>query len=151
MQPFPKWALRTTMPSVFDYESVTAMEAVSKLYGVMSQLIDEYNDLTEALKEDVEDSGRYSKEEIENFKKHTERRISCKFNDLDAKMQEAKSELTKIAISWLEENSPGSLPVVTNADNGKMAIVSDGKWVPIVPKFTYDPETESLTINILGG
>lgn len=43
----PLWILRNKFPSVYDSESGTAIEMVSKVYGAMQELIDEYNKFAE--------------------------------------------------------------------------------------------------------
>lgn len=151
MQRLPKWVLPPTMPSIYESESLTALEAVARVYGATKQLIDEYNEFAAALQEEVDEFESTSSTEITEFKQAMEKRLACKFKDLDAQIQEAKTELTKFAKTWLEENHPGALPLVTEADNGKIMMVSGGVWVPVVPSFAYDPETETLTLNILGG
>lgn len=149
MQPLPKWVLPPTMPSIYESESFTAMEAVARLYGATKQLIDEYNEFAAAMQREVDDFEGSSSAEIESFKAAMERRLACKFNELDAKIRAAKTELTQFALEWLEENHPDALPVVSAADDGKLMMVSGGKWVPVIPAFTYDADTETLTLNIL--
>lgn len=149
MQPLPKWVLPPTMPSVFESESFTAMEAVARLYGATKQLIEEYNEFAAALQKEVNNFSSSSAAEIDRFTKEIENRLACKFNDINAQIQAAKTGLTEFALKWLEENHPDALPVVTAADNGKIMMVSGGEWGPVIPAFTYDPDTETLTLNIL--
>ena len=90
MQPLPEWVLPPTMPSIYESESFTAMEAVARLYGATKQLIDEYNEFTVALQKEVDEFQSSSSAEITSFKEEVERRLACKFNDIDAKLQAAK-------------------------------------------------------------
>ena len=50
----PHWALINKTPAVYDLESATAIEMVSKLYGAMQTLIDEYNKYTETLNKNID-------------------------------------------------------------------------------------------------
>ena len=154
MQPLPKWVMPSTLPAAYETESVTALEGVIRLHGTVRKLIDEYNKLTDELQKDIAEYEASSSKEIQSFKDAMGHRLACKFKDLTAIVNEAKTELTKFATEWLQENTPaGVLPVITEADNGKILIAKDGAWVPYFPAaaFSYDPATESLVFNTIGG
>lgn len=154
MQQLPKWVMPSTLPAAYDTESVTALEGVIRLHGTVRQMIEEYNQLTEKLQNDIAAYERSSSAEIQSFKDAMEHRLACKFKDLTAIVNEAKTELTKFATAWLQKNTPaGVLPVITEADNGKILMAKDGAWIGYFPAaaFAYDPETESLVFNIIGG
>lgn len=147
MRLLPKWALVTPFPAAYDFESLTITQQTARVYGAMNEMIREYNNFVDQINKEIESFVGSSETEISNFKESIEKRIHCKFEDMDANFAKIKSDLTTYTNDYLA--SVPALPIVGSADEGKIMIVSGGKWVPYNPTFTYDPDTETLTLNIL--
>lgn len=121
MNLLPKWVLPPTLPSVYDSESFTALEMVSKLYGAVNELITQYNNTVEQLN-GFQEEEKAAREEFELKLTKVVKQFICetesKFTDLEA-----------IAAQVVNE------------------AIQAGR---ITVKEVYDPEKESLDI-IVGG
>lgn len=121
MELLPKWVLPNTLPSVYEFESCTALEMVSKLYGAINELITEYNKTVEQLN-GFQEEEKAAREEFELKLTKVIKQFICetesKFTDLEA-----------VAIQVINE------------------AIQAGE---ITVKEVYDPETESLSL-IVGG
>lgn len=146
----PKWVL-PSVSSIYDLESATLSEMVPKLYGAMRNMIEDYNKFADEINAEIETYTESGSNSIQEIRESVERRLICKFNDLDSRFGAIKMELAAYAEKYLQENVQGSLPIVSAADNGKFLQAQDGKWIPVSPAFVYDPETESLTFVTTGG
>lgn len=144
MRLLPKWALLDPPSAIYDFASVTPLQQTARVYGTMQQMIQEYNSFADQLNREIESFTGSSETEIANFKRSIEERLLCKFNDIDAKMGEIKTEIARYNIEWLEKNAPNALPVVTTAENGKLLAVKDGTWKPAV--LVYNAAEESINI-----
>lgn len=122
MQLLPKWVLPPTMPSVYETESFTALEMVSKLYGAVNELIAQYNATIEQLN-GFQEAERQAREEFElNLTKDIKQFIcetESKFLDLEGTAQKVINEAIQTGAIQIAER--------------------------------YDPETESLYIGVVGG
>ena len=147
----PRWVLGSTLPSAYDSESATVQEMVSKVQGAMNALITDYNAFVDQINGEISSYSASSAEEIENIRKSVEERLRCKFNDIDARLGEIKSDLLQYTQKYLQENIQGALPIISAADEGKLLQVIGGSWQAAVPTFSYDPETEALSLTIVGG
>ena len=150
MQLLPKWALVSPFPSLYDFESLTATQQTARVYGAMNEMIREYNSFVDQINKEIENFTGSGEQEITNFKQSIEQRLICKFNDIDAKLAGIKTNIVSYTNDYLAK-IPTQLPVATTADNGKIMMVSGGNWGLVNPAFTYDPLTETLTLNILKG
>lgn len=65
--PLHNWLLTRHRPAFYDTESVTSLEASSKLYGKMNELIKDYNDFIVKSVESFNEFTNGSKEEFEIF------------------------------------------------------------------------------------
>ena len=121
MNLLPEWVLPPTLPAVYDCESSTALEMVSKLYGAVNELITEYNKTVEQLN-GFQEEEKAAREEFELKITKVIRQFICdierKFVDLDGL---AKTLINDAIVA------------------GNLAIAVD-----------YDQETESLNI-VTGG
>lgn len=121
MNLLPKWVLPPTLPSVYDSESFTALEMVSKLYGAVNELITQYNNTVEQL-------NGFQKEE-------------------KAAREEFELNLTKVIKQFICETESKFADLEATAANIVNEAIQAGR---ILVKEDYDPETESLNI-IVGG
>lgn len=148
----PVWVLPPTLPSFYEAEGMTALESAAKVYGAMREMITDYNKFVEEINEQIRILNDSTSTEIQEIRESVEKRLQCKFYDLDAKMGEIKAELRVYAREYMEQIAPDTLPDVTTADNDKLLGVKNGVWTPVTATdMKYDPATESLTFNIVGG
>ena len=137
----PRWVLPPTLPSVYDSESATTLEMTSKLYGAMSKMVEDYNSFVDGINEEIATFTSSSSAEIAEFKQTIEKRLICKFNDLDARYNEIKVDMLRYADdkiaavyeSYLDEQL--SRLISEKIASGDINIT-----------LVYDPETESLNI-----
>lgn len=121
MNLLPKWVLPPTLPSVYDCESFTVLEMVSKLYGAVNELIGEYNKTVEQL-------NGFQEEE-------------------KAAREEFELKLTKVVKQFICETESKFTDLEATAANIVNEAIQAGR---ITIKEVYDPETESLNI-VAGG
>lgn len=123
MRQLPIWVLPPTMPSIFESESFTALEAVAKVYGSMRKLIEEYNAFANALNKEIEEYNNSNDSEIAEFKESVERRLMCKFQDLDKLLSRIRLEMKK----YTDEEIAGILETfgVTVKASGDSILVKD--------------------------
>ena len=121
MNLLPKWVLPPTLPSVYDCESFTALEMVSKLYGAVNELITEYNKTVEQL-------NGFQEEE-------------------KAAREDFELKLTKVVKQFICETERKFTDLESTAANIVNEAIQAGR---ITIKEVYDPETESLNI-VAGG
>ena len=141
----PRWVLPPTFPSVYDSESATAIEMTAKLYGAMQKMIEDYNNFADQLNEEIKSFTGSSSEEISNFKKSIEERLICKFNDMDARLHEAKVSIHDYADQKIADIYEQYLDAhMSQLINEKIAAGE------IEITLVYDPETESLDITTGG-
>lgn len=147
----PLWEFPNTSPAFYESESFTAQEMTAKAYGAMRNMVADYNKFAEEINREIETFTGSSNAEVQNFKESVEQRLRCKFEDLDARMGEIKAETLRYAAEHLENAAPGALPVISEADEGKLLQVIGGKWAAAIPAFVYDPVTEAISLTIVGG
>lgn len=121
MQLLPIWVLPPTLPSVYDSESFTALEMVSKLYGAVNELIKEYNETVEQLNGFKEDE-KAAREEFELKITKVIKQFICDW-------EQQTADLESFAVT-----------VINNA-------IQEGR---ITVGESYNPDTEELRI-IVGG
>lgn len=121
MNLLPKWVLPPTLPSIYDLESFTALEMVSKLYGAVNELITEYNKTVEQL-------NGFQEEE-------------------KAAREEFELKLTKVVKQFICETESKFTDLEATAAQVVNEAIQAGR---ITVKEVYDPEKESLDI-IVGG
>lgn len=124
MNLLPKWVLPPTLPSVYDCESFTALEMVSKLYGAVNELINEYNKTVEQLN-GFQDEEKAAREKFETDLTKVIREFMCE-------MRNGAGETTKKMVKEM-------------IDNGEI-VVND-----TVVNVEYDATTEAMNIVVSGG
>lgn len=65
--PLPNWLLTGNRPAFYDTESVTGLEAASKLYGKMNELIADYNEFIDHTLETFKEYTDATTEDLEIF------------------------------------------------------------------------------------
>lgn len=145
MRLLPKWAIVTPFPSIYDFESVTAIQQTARVYGAMNQMISEYNNFAEAINKEIVEFIGSSETEISNFKDSIEKRIRCKFEDMDAAFSKMKVDVTKYAdeqiVKIWNDDLKDNLDQIVNEK-----IASGDINITLV----YDPDTESLEMAVGG-
>ena len=121
MNLLPKWVLPPTLPSIYDYESFTALEMVSKLYGAVNELITEYNKTVEQLN-GFQAEEKAAREEFELKITKVIREFICSWEQETADLEEFAKRVINEAIQA-----------------GDITLME-----------TYDPETETLKFVMVG-
>lgn len=141
----PRWVLPPTLPSIYESESATALEMVAKIYGAMSEMIADYNSFVDEINAEIRTFTSSSSAEIDNFRKYVEQRLICKFNDLDARYNEIKTDMLRYAdekvAAIYEQYLDDQLSQLINEK------IAAGE---IEITLVYDPETESLNMTTGG-
>lgn len=141
----PRWVLPTPIASIYESESATALEMTAKVYGAMTELIKDYNDFAAEINAEIETLTTANEAEIAEFKKTVEQRLICKFNDLDARYNEIKTDMLRYAdvkiASIYEQYLDDQLSELIN-----QKIASGDIEITLV----YNPETETLDIKAGG-
>lgn len=88
MTEFPKFKLKDNAPAFYDTDSVTILEVASKLYGKMNEIIQEFNNLSEALNEQMEAFKASEHQDIETFKVAIRQEFQDFIDTVDLKMKE---------------------------------------------------------------
>lgn len=141
MRLLPKWAIVTPFPSIYDFESVTAIQQTARVYGAMNQMISEYNNFAEAINKEIVEFIGSSEAEISNFKGSVEKRIRCKFEEMNAAFAKLKVDTAKYADTKIVE-------VYQQLINDQLSQIVNEKIAAgeIEITLVYDPETESLNM-----
>jgi uncharacterized protein YdcH (DUF465 family) len=130
---------------VYETESATPIEMTAKLYGAMQKLIEDYNGFADQINKEIETFTSSSATEIDNFKKSIEQRLICKFNDMDARLNEVKVEIPayvdKKVADIYEQYLDGYMSQLINEK-----IAAGDINITLV----YDPASESLSITTGG-
>lgn len=123
----PKWILSNKFPSFYDSESQTAIEMVSRVYGAMNEMIEEFNSFISKIEKHVTDYESLNDEEREVYEVALRQEFQDfidtvalkvmsqdqKFNDADSYM---RSEIQKIASMFIQKAINEQLDIY----NGKM-------------------------------
>lgn len=130
MDQLPKWRFPRTQPAFQDWESVTVLEAIHKLYGLMNELVEEFN------KADVEiqDAVKYMKTNLEasilelirelNEKGELDEYILDAFNNLNKQLEEAVKTINA-SIETTNQNIANHEEKSKNYSNPNLLINSD--------------------------
>ena len=102
MKQLPLWNMPDTFPTVYDLQSGTVIEMVSKVYGAVRDLIAEYNEFAQGVNNEIKDFKGVNTEEIQNFVTGIETRINCKFLELDNALAEYRRDLRRDAADLTE-------------------------------------------------
>lgn len=122
MNLLPKWVLPPTLPSVYECESFTALEMVSKLYGAINELITEYNKTVEQLN-GFQAEEKAAREEFELKITKVIREFICSWKQETADLEELTKTVVneaiqagKIAISEVYDEKTESLNFVVGGE-----------------------------------
>lgn len=129
MDLLPKWAITTTLPSVRDFESATVIEMTAKLYGAMQTMVSEYNSFADKINDEFSKLTGAGESQISEFKETVERRLACKFEEMDKLIAKTKLEIKQHITDRVGE-----------IINEKIAAGE------IEITLVYDPVTETLNI-----
>lgn len=130
MNQLPNWVIVNPRPAVHDYESVTAIEMVAKLYGAMQQLIDECNKLEGTFTEFAK-SEEEKRTDFETDAEQVMREFVCKVE------QDVQSIRDEVAKNMLEVERVVTEQIVNAIAAGTIEITQ-----------SYDASTEALKIAV---
>lgn len=136
MNLLPKWVLPPTLPSIYESESFTSLEMVSKLYGAMNELITECNNFVTSATEKMETFTAETEEQYNSFAVGLRQEFQDFIDVINLKCTAQQNEINT-AIANMEKIAKREV----NA-----AIESGAIEVTTI----YDPETETLRI-VAGG
>lgn len=123
MNNLPKWFLANPFPAVHDFESLTVLEQTARLFGVVNELITEYNETVEQLK-------TYTQQETENRE------------DFETKITKVMKEFMCSMESYLKTN------LHETAATEIQKLIDSGVFRAAL---VYDAETEALNLSIVTG
>ena len=141
MRLLPKWALLAPPSAAYDLDSVTPLQQTARVYGAMNEMIREYNTFADQINKEIEEFVGASETEISNFKESVEKRIRCKFEELDAAFTKMKVDLTAHADSKIAETYEQYMAGYAGQIISEKIAAGELKITLV-----YDPETESLNM-----
>lgn len=127
MNLLPKWVLPPSLPSVFESESFTAMEAVARVYGAMNQLISEYNNFADEVNK------QYSKFTTEEKKAREEFELS-----VTKVMNEFRCCIDQRIVNLEADVLSTTKDIINTAIREGTLVITE----------TYDPDAESLNLAV---
>lgn len=141
MRLLPKWALLDPPSAIYDLESVTPLQQTARVYAKMQEMIREYNNFADQINNEIVAFIGSSETEISNFKESVEKRISCKFEEMDAAFSKMKVDIAKYVDAKIVE-------VYQQTIHDQLSQIVSEKIASgdIDITLVYDPETESLNI-----
>lgn len=104
----PKWVLTNPRPSIYDSESATAIEMTAKLYGAMSELVDEYNLFTDKVNAEIEKFEKSTDADIELFKVSIRQEFEDFIGVVEMKLNEQDKDIAD-AVQYLQDNLTTSI------------------------------------------
>lgn len=166
-KPLPNWCLTGSKPAFYDTESATAVEQTAKLYGVIQELINDYNKFTEEINTSITEFIESTNQDQECFKKHIDKIVHDYIAMLDDKVKLQDKKLNE-AIEYMTTNIQSAVrtlmdemiasgeidEVVMNAvDNiGDRVSTIENKIKQLENveyTFTYNEESENLVFSKL--
>ena len=141
MRLLPKWALVTQPTAIYDLESVTPLQQTARVYGAMQEMIREYNTFADLINKEISEFVGSSEVEIQNFKESVEKRICCKFNEMDAAFSKMKVDIVHYMDDKIVEKYQQTIHDQLSQIVSEKIAAGD-----IDIRLTYDPETESLNM-----
>lgn len=141
MRLLPKWALLDPPSPIYDLESVTPLQQTARVYAKMQEMIREYNEFADQINRETVEFIGSSETEISNFKESVEKRIGCKFKEMDAAFSKMKVDIAKYADAKIVE-------VYQQMIHDQLSQIVSEKIASgdIDITLVYDPETESLSM-----
>lgn len=163
----PKWVLTGTNPAFYDMDSKTAVEQTARVYGKMSELVEDYNKFADELNLEVTNLVNGTTKDMETFitnlNKITHDYIEMLDNKTDVKIQEYEGKIKEQdvkleqAVNYMTENLSEYVTDVTGdvietMVNEQVAI-SLGEYETRVStlektsyKLVYNEQTEELNL-----
>lgn len=125
MNLLPKWVLPSPFPAVYDSESFTAIEMVSKVYGAMNTLIEEYNKFADTANAAF---AKFSTDETE-ARNNFEESVTKVYRQFMCQMENyLKLNLDDTATKMIQEGiNNGSIPIPTDAALAMANFPADAK------------------------
>ena len=103
MKRLPKWCITDKFPALYDTESATAIEQTAKLYGAISELIDEYNNWVDKINAQIEAFENAMEKDYEVFKVAMRQEFQDFIDIVDLKMQAQDKDIAD-AINYMKTN-----------------------------------------------
>lgn len=140
-QPLPPLALTDLQPSFYDVESVSTVEMVSKLYGYLQNLVDNYNSFATEVNNEITNFENSTDKNICDFKKCVMDLMSNFIESIDTKIDLQNTTISE-AVDYMKINLQNSLHdlLMELIESGNLYISMD-----------YDSENEELTFTLTEG
>ena len=103
MKRLPHWCITDKFPALYDTESATAIEMTAKLYGAISDLIDDYNAWVDKVNKHIEDYENGLIKDYEVFKVAMRQEFQDFINTVDLKMRNQDAVIAD-AVSYMKTN-----------------------------------------------
>lgn len=123
MNSLPKWVIANPFPAIHDFESLTVLEQVARVYGAVNELISEYNKTVEQL-------AQYEQQETKARE------------DFELKITKVMNEFMCCMENYLKTN------LEETAKEELLELINAGIFTV---DLVYDEETEALTMSIITG
>lgn len=81
IKPLPHWVLTDTQPAFYDTEAVTVLELLSKVYGKIEELVDDYNKYVEELDTKMNEQDQEIEEAIKYMKDNLIETVTNLYNE----------------------------------------------------------------------
>ena len=112
----PKWLLLEKYPAFYDVESATAIEQTARLYGVMRDLISDYNSFIEKIEKSIIDFETGTDKDLEEFKVAIRQEFQDFIDNIHLRYLEQDNKLNK-AVRFMTDNIQDS--IITIIDDMK--------------------------------
>lgn len=136
MDKLPKWRFPRTQPAFHDWESATALEAIHMLYGVMNELVEEWNKFDSDLNERYEAFTQGANKDYASFTSAVLADLQGFTDAINAKIQ-TQDQLIQDTINYFNENIQGAVVEILDQQ------FADGN---IQLTMHYDEASEGLSI-----
>ena len=119
LNPLPLWKMGESSPAFYDSESVTAIEAIAKLYGKTNEIVEDYNKFVEMWNKQISEFEYSTTKELSLFEKSMRQEfqdfidvVSVKYELLESSVDEKINEIELPKIEIDEElNTESENPV----------------------------------------
>jgi hypothetical protein len=158
----PYWILTEKHPAFLETESKTAVEMVSRVYGKVQEIVDDYNKFVDIINKTIEDYETNTNQDLNCFKENLTKIVHDYIATLDMKVDHQDRQIEE-TVSYFKDNVKQAMTDIINEmkesgelenaivnafDNlgGRVAILENSKV-----KMTYDSFTESINFENVGG
>lgn len=134
VKPLPHWVLTDLQPAFYDTEAVTVLELLSKIYGKINELVEDYNAYVDEVNQIIADLS----DNEEEFQAAMQQAFDNFVLTVNQKLAEQDADIAD-AINYMKTNL---IATVTNLYEAGFA---NGDYVSQV-SLSYDEDTETIEI-----